>query len=212
MLKIDTMVFNPFQENTYILYDDSKECIIIDPGMFSPAEQNNLVERIDQLGLKPVKALQTHLHIDHVLGCRFVYEKYGLHPWAHQDDEFFIENTMNYARQFGFQLSENPPGLGGYLNDGEIICFGNSKIRVIHVPGHSPGGVLFYDPNSGILVSGDVLFKKSIGRSDLPGGNQHQLTDGINEKIMVLPDNTNVYPGHGPSTTIGSERESNPFL
>lgn len=206
------MVFNPFQENTYLLYDETKDCAIIDPGMLSLAEQKSFVDAIDQLGLNPVMALQTHLHVDHVFGCGFVLEKYGLAPQAHASDEFFIENTQSYARQFGFELEKNPPALGSYLKQDDVIQLGNSKLVVIHVPGHSPGGILFYNSLSGILVSGDVLFQGSIGRSDLPGGNQHELIDGIQEKIMVLPDHVKVYPGHGPSTTIGFERINNPYL
>lgn len=212
MLQIHTLTFNPFQENTYLLYDETKECAIVDPGMYSSAEQETLVKTIEKLGLTPVLALQTHLHVDHVFGCSFVLEKYGLAPQAHAADEFFIENTQAYARQFGLNIDKNPPGLGGYLKEGDEVKFGNSTIKVIHVPGHSPGGVLFYNALSGILVSGDVLFQGSVGRSDLPGGNQHELIDGIHEKLMVLPDNVIAYPGHGPSTTIGFERTNNPYL
>jgi len=212
MLQIHTLTFNPFQENTYLLYDETKECAIVDPGMYSPAEQDTLVNAIEKLGLKPVLAIQTHLHVDHVLGCGFVLEKYGLAPKAHAADEFFIENTQAYARQFGLSIDKNPPALGAYLKDGDEVKFGTTILKVIHVPGHSPGGVLFYDVQSGILVSGDVLFQGSVGRSDLPGGNQHELIDGIQEKLMILPDGVKVYPGHGPSTTIGFERTNNPFL
>jgi len=212
MLEIHTLVFNPFQENTYLLFDDTKECAIIDPGMLTEAEQDKLVAVINQLGLKPVVALQTHLHVDHVLGCGFVLEKYGLSPMAHKADEFFLEITKSYAQQFGIIIQQNPPALGGYLNHNDEVKFGNTALKVIHIPGHSPGGILFYNEPSGILVAGDVLFKGSVGRSDLPGGNHHELIDGINEKLMILPDDVKVYPGHGPSTTIGLERSGNPFL
>lgn len=212
MVQIHSLVFNPFQENTYILYDETKECAIIDAGMYSSDEQAKLVKTIETLDLKPVIALQTHLHIDHVFGCSFILEKYGLAPQAHIADEFILENTKSYARQFGVNLKETPPALGGYLEEGDEVKFGNTVLKVIHVPGHSPGGVLFYNLQLGILVSGDVLFKGSIGRSDLSGGNQHELISGIQAKVMVLPDDVIVYPGHGSSTTIGFERISNPFL
>lgn len=212
MVQIETLVFNPFQENTYLLYDETKECAIVDPGMFSSSEQDEIVKTIDKLGLKPVLVLQTHLHVDHVFGCGFVLKKYGLRAQAHVADEFLLENTKEYARQFGFNLKENPPALGGYLKDGDEVKFGNSVLKIIHVPGHSPGGILFYNIESVTLISGDVLFRGSVGRSDLPGGNQHELIDGIHEKLMLLPDDVRVYPGHGPSTTIGYEKIHNPYI
>ena len=212
MLQIKTLVFNPFQENTYLLYDETKECAIVDAGMLSAAENQILVDTIDQLGVRPVKLLQTHLHLDHVFGARFVLEKYGLSPIAHVADEFLIGQTVEYARQFGVTIAENPPSLISTLADGDMVTIGNSSLEVIHLPGHSPGGIGFYQPQDKLLIVGDVLFNGSVGRSDLPGGDHNVLIKGIQDRLMQLPDNVAVYPGHGPTTTIGQERESNPFF
>lgn len=212
MLQVKTFVFNPFQENTYLLYDESGECAIVDPGMLLDAEKQQLSQAIENMGLKPVKILQTHLHLDHVFGLQYAVDTYGLKPEAHADDLFLISQTKDYARQFGVNMDANPPMPETILNEGDLVKFGNTTLSVIHVPGHSPGGILFYNAEHKILVAGDVLFQGSVGRSDLPCGNHHLLIDTINEKLMVLPDDVTVFPGHGPHTTIGNERNSNPFL
>lgn len=212
MLQIHTLVFSPFQENTYLMFDETNECAIVDPGMLTVAEEEKLMQTIDQLGLTPVLVLQTHLHIDHVFGSRFVFEKYGLMPRAHVDDAFLLNRIQDYARQYGIDKMKNPPELGSALTENDEVTFGHTTLRVIHVPGHSPGGIVFYNAEASVLLAGDVLFRGSIGRSDLPGGNQHELIEGIQAKLMVLPDEVQVYPGHGPATTIGYERANNPFL
>ena len=212
MFQVKSFTFNPFQENSYLIYDETKECAIVDPGMLTEQENNHLVEAIDQLGLKPVLLLQTHLHLDHVFGMGFVAEKYGLQPIAHPDDEFLLAQTVEYSRQFGVELKAQPPSLGGYLNDGDIVSFGNTKLKVIHVPGHSPGGIVLYNEEAKVMIAGDVLFQGSVGRSDLPGGSYEDLIYGIQTRLMIYPDEVKVYPGHGPATTIGIERVSNPFL
>lgn len=211
-MKIEIIPQNPWQVNTIILWDETGECIIIDPGCFDAAEKQQIVDFVTTNGLRPVRLLHTHLHLDHVFGTGFIAEKYNLKPEAHPDDEFFINQTKDYAAQFGVTIEQNPPGLGGYLNEGEELTFGNSTLRIIHLPGHSPGGVAFYNENDKILVSGDVLFKDSIGRTDLPGGNLDTLLSNIKNKLFTLPDDTVVYPGHGPDTTIGYEMEENPFF
>ncbi len=212
MFQVKTFTFNPFQENSYLIYDETKECAIVDPGMLTEQENNYLVEVIDQLGLKPVLLLQTHLHLDHVFGMGFVAKKYGLQPIAHPDDEFLLAQTVEYSRQFGVELNAQPPSLGGYLNDGDTVSFGNTTLKVIHIPGHSPGGIVFYNEEAKVMIAGDVLFQGSVGRSDLPGGSYEDLIHGIQTRLMILPDEVKVYPGHGPATTIGNERVSNPFL
>lgn len=212
MFQVKSFTFNPFQENSYLIYDETKECAIVDPGMLTEQENNHLVVAIDQLGLKPVLLLQTHLHLDHVFGMGFVAEKYGLEPIAHPDDEFLLAQTVEYSRQFGVELSAQPPSLGGYLNDGDTVSFGNTKLKVIHIPGHSPGGIVFYNEEAKVMITGDVLFQGSVGRSDLPGGSYEDLIYGIQTRLMIYPDEVKVYPGHGPATTIGIERVSNPFL
>ncbi len=212
MLQIETLVFSPFQENTYVLCDETGDCVIVDPGCLEIREEQRLVAFIEQHNLKPVKLINTHLHLDHVFGSAFVADKWGLEIWAHRDDEFMIPNTVNHARHFGVNMNDNPPPVYHYINDGDDVTFGNTTLKVIHVPGHSPGGVAFYHQQSARLISGDILFRESVGRSDLPGGNHEQLIAGITQKLMTLPDNVKVYPGHGPSTTIGWEKSHNPYL
>lgn len=212
MLHIEQMVFNPFQENTYIVYADNGDCAIIDPGMLFEQEQEQLVEKISSLKVVPRLLLQTHLHVDHVLGSRFVSEKYGLELMAHEADEFLIGQFRNMAAAFGMDIDEDPPAPVHKLKDGDPVKLGDVSFEVIHIPGHSPGGIVFYSSEEKVLFAGDVLFKGSVGRSDLPRGNQHELIDRIKKRLLVLPDNVTVYPGHGPFTTIGEERSTNPFL
>ncbi|WP_462318795.1 MBL fold metallo-hydrolase [Marinilabilia sp.] len=212
MLNIETLVFNPFQENTYIVYTGNKECAIVDPGMLFPQEEEMLEDRINSLGLTPKLLLQTHLHVDHVLGAAFVANKWGIGPMAHEGDDFLVGQAKTMAAGFGMDLKENPPAPVKHLKEGDIVELGDVKFEVIHLPGHSPGGIAFYAKNEKVLLVGDVLFKGSIGRSDLPGGNQHELIDAIRNKLLVLPDDVKVYSGHGPVTTIGEEKKTNPFL
>ena len=211
-MNIHTIPLNPWQVNTYILSDDSGECVIIDPGCFGSEEESKLSEFLSSNGLKPVRLLHTHLHLDHVFGTRYVSEKYGLKPEAHPDDEIFIPITKDYASQFGVTLDDNPPPLGAYLNEDDEIHFGKSNLKIIHIPGHSPGGIVFYSETDGIAIAGDVLFRDSIGRTDLPGGDHDSLISNIKNKLFTLPEDTVVYPGHGPSTTIGYEMKNNPFI
>lgn len=212
MINIDVIPINPWQENTYILSDESGECVIIDPGCLSSEECELVSSFIDNKGYKPVRLLQTHLHLDHVFGTKYIAEKYDLKLEAHLADEFFIGQTVEYAAQFGVQVASNPPAIGTYLDNGDKVSFGNSTLEVIHVPGHSPGGIVFYSKADDIAIVGDVLFRESIGRADLPGGDYDTLIASIKSKLLVLNDEVKVYPGHGPSTTIGHERSNNPFL
>ncbi|MGQ1889034.1 MBL fold metallo-hydrolase [Thermophagus sp. OGC60D27] len=212
MLHIEPLVFNPFQENTLIVYTDSGECAIVDPGMLFDHEEARLVEKIAELKVVPRLLLQTHLHVDHVLGTRFVSEKYGLDPMAHEGDEFLIGQTKSMAASFGMAVDRDPPVPAVHLNHGDRVELGATTFEVIHVPGHSPGGIAFYSAENKVLLAGDILFKGSVGRSDLPGGNHKLLIDGIKSRLMVLPDDVVVYPGHGPKTTIGEEKRTNPFL
>ena len=211
-MKTTVIPLNPWQVNTIILSDETNECVIIDPGCFNSEEQQQLSGFISKNNLKPVRLLHTHLHLDHVFGTRYITEKYGIRPEAHPGDEFFIGITKDYASQFGVTLEQNPPAPGNYLNEGDTVSFGNTTLKVIHVPGHSPGGIAFYNENDGVLIAGDVLFRESIGRTDLPGGDYDTLIANIKNKLLSLPPETVVYPGHGPSTTIGFEKENNPFL
>jgi hydroxyacylglutathione hydrolase len=212
MIKLEKLTFNPFQENTYLLYDETGECLIIDPGCMDLQEQQRLASTIMAKQLKPVMLIHTHLHLDHVFGSKFVANNWELPVLAHKADEFFIPITKEYALKFGIQVNENPPALTGYLSEGDEVGFGKSSVKVIHVPGHSPGGVCFYAAEEKILVAGDILFAGSVGRTDLAMGDYDALIDNIKAKLLILPDDTVVYPGHGPSTTIGQEKLSNGFL
>jgi len=212
MINVDVIPINPWQENTYILSDESGECVIIDPGCLSPEECQLVSDFISNKGYKPVRLLQTHMHLDHVFGSKYIAEKYNLKLEAHIADEFFIDQTVTYAAQFGVQVEANPPAIGNYLNAGDTVSFGKSELSVIHVPGHSPGGIVFYSKADDIAIVGDVLFYESVGRSDLPGGDADTLIASIKSQLLVLNDEVKVYPGHGPSSTIGHERANNPFL
>ncbi len=212
MIHVDTLPINPWQENTYILSDETGECVIIDPGCLSESEQQSIVDFIKNKNLKPVKLLQTHLHLDHVFGSRFIANTYNLKMEAHAGDEFFIEQTMSYAQQFGVQVKANPPAISTYLNDGDVITFGHSTLKVMHLPGHSQGGIAFYNEDDKLAIVGDSIFRESIGRTDLPGGDYDTLISSLKDKLLKLSDDVRIYPGHGPSSTIGFERKHNSFL
>ena len=212
MLKIHTLVYSPWQENTYVIAAENGECIIVDPGCLITAEQEDLVEFLNEKKLTPVKLVNTHLHLDHVFGNRFVCETFNLGAEAHKADEFWLENMVPYAAQMGVEVKQNPPALNAHLEHNQVIEFGGSTLKVLHVPGHSPGGVALYLEKEKTLIAGDILFRESIGRADLPGGDFDALIAGIKEHLLVLPEDTVVYCGHGPSTTIGHEKVHNQFF
>jgi glyoxylase-like metal-dependent hydrolase (beta-lactamase superfamily II) len=210
MLKIRTFVFNPFQENTYVLYDETGECIVIDPGCYEPEEQEELSDFIRDEKLKVKLLVNTHCHVDHVLGNYFVKEKYQVRLLIHAADEPVLKAVKVYAPNYGMhEYQDATPD--GYLAEGDTVKFGQQELQVLFVPGHAPGHVAFYDKKSKTLMGGDVLFYNSIGRTDLPGGNFDVLIRSIQEKLFKLPDDVTVYPGHGPETTIGFEKRTNPF-
>jgi hydroxyacylglutathione hydrolase len=211
MINIKQFTFNPYQENTYVLFDETGECVIIDPGMYEPAEQNEFVAFIKSAGLKPVQLLNTHCHIDHVLGNKFVFDNWGLKPRFHRGELVILQAIPGYAPQMGirYELSPDPEH---FLEESGSLTFGNSKLDLIFAPGHSPAHLCFYSEADNFLIGGDVLFYNSIGRTDLPGGNHEQLIQSIRENLFVLPDDCKVFPGHGKSTTIGYEKKTNPFL
>ena len=211
MIKIKTFVFNPFQENTFLLYDDTKQCAIIDAGCYSEKEKNELVSFIEKNDLEPVKLLNTHCHIDHILGNCFVARQYNLKSEAHQKDNIILENVVQHGRVFGVE-AEQPPDMQIFLEENDIVKFGGSQLLVLHVPGHSPGSIVFYNEEQKFAIVGDVLFNGSIGRTDLPGGDYDTLIKNIKDKLFVLEDDVVVYTGHGPETTIGYERKTNPFF
>jgi glyoxylase-like metal-dependent hydrolase (beta-lactamase superfamily II) len=210
-MEIAIFVFNPFAENTFILYDETSECIIIDPGCNDINEESTLLDFIESKKLKPVRLINTHFHIDHVLGNHFIHNKFGLQPLLHKEAMYFFQLQPQIAMSYGIQYQPSPEP-ASFLDEGDTVEFGNSELEVIHVPGHSRGSICLHHAPSKSLIAGDVLFQESIGRTDLPGGDYDTLISGIKSKLFQLDPDTRVYPGHGPSTTIGHEMEWNPFL
>ena len=204
-------VFNPLQENTYLIHDETGECVVVDAGCHSKGEQDVLKSYIDDHRLRLIALLNTHCHFDHVFGNAFLCSEYGVKSRAHRGELRNIERFKSGAALFGF-VGDPPPVPSDFLEDGMWIEFGKSKLQVIYTPGHSPGGLCFYSPDNKFVISGDTLFAESIGRTDLPGGDYDTLMESLKKLTEILPDNTEVYPGHGPQTTIGHEKLHNPFL
>lgn len=211
MIEIKSFTFNPFAENTYILYDtDTREAIIIDPGCYEKEEQTQLKNYITNQQLKVVKLLNTHGHIDHVLGNSWVKEQYGVKLYVHREDEATLRAVETYAAVYGFpRYTGSTPD--EYLQEGGSVGFGNASLEILFVPGHAPGHIAFYHRDQKFCINGDCLFQGSIGRTDLPGGDFDTLINSIRTKLFALPDDTVVYCGHGPATTIGHEKKHNPF-
>lgn len=212
MITIQSFSVNFFSVNTYIVHDNTKEAVIIDCGCISPEEENTISNYIDKNELVLKHNLCTHLHLDHILGNAFIYNKYGLSPEAHKADVEGLPSPDEQAKRFGLPLHIKFVPVEKKIVGGDIISFGNSELAALLVPGHSPGSLAFYNRKNGYLFSGDALFANSIGRTDLWGGNMDVLIAAINDKLLTLPDETIVYPGHGPETTIFSEKMGNPFL
>lgn len=211
MLYLKSFTFNPFQQNTYLLYDNEGTAFIIDPGNYTSSENAILKNFIDEKKLKLSRLLLTHAHIDHILGNKFILDNYGLLPEMHKEELFFIERLPETAVMYGVPCDPSPfPEK--YISPGDKISLGQYEFETIFTPGHSPGSISFYNKENKLLISGDVLFYNSIGRSDLPKGDHETLLRSIREKLFVLPDDVKVYSGHGPATTIGYEKQTNPFL
>ena len=211
-MTIKIFTFNPIQENTYVVHDETGEAIVIDAGCYFDEEKKKLKSYIDEQELTLKRVLNTHLHFDHQFGNKFLFETYGILPEAHPADEFLLQGVVAKAMIYGFPIQEDAQKIGNYLSEHQEIKFGNTLLRCILISGHSPGHLVFYNENEHILFGGDVLFRGSIGRTDLERGDHATLIKNITEKLLVLPDQTVVYPGHGPATTIGEEKETNPFL
>lgn len=210
-MNLKSFPFNPFQENTYVVWDKEGHCAIIDPGCYEQHERDELIAFIESQNLKPIKLLNTHCHVDHVLGNRFISEKYALDLEMHRDDLPVLQAVPSYARNWGFETGEMvTPAV--FLKEGETVSVGDLTFEILHVPGHSPGSICFYHRPSAQVIAGDALFYGSIGRTDLPGGNHAQLINAIKTKLLTLPDEVRVHPGHGPATTVGFEKRNNPFL
>ena len=211
MLEVYRFIFNPFQENSYVLIDDTKTCAIVDPGNYSEDENRRLKAFITENGLNPKMILLTHGHFDHICGISFLTDTFGLPVYAHAKAQKMINEAPEHGAAFGITLMQ-PPVINYKIEDGEELFIGNSELKVIHLPGHSEGSVFFYNVENKIAVVGDILFNGSIGRTDLPGGNLDDLLTGIHKKLLVLPEDTQIFPGHGPETSIGIEAKTNPFL
>jgi len=211
-MKIKRFEFNMFPVNCYVIWDETKEAVVIDAGCFYDEEKQALKNFILSNELNVKHLLNTHLHLDHIFGNPFMLKEFGLQAEACQIDEFWLESAPKQSRMFGFELKEAPVPLGKYLIDGDIITFGNITLEAIHVPGHSPGSLVFYCKKENCMFSGDVLFQGSIGRADLTGGNFEELKEHICSRLFILPNETIVYPGHGAPTTIGIEKAENPFF
>ena len=211
MLKIKSFEFSPIQENTYVLYNEFNQCAIIDPGCYFDDEKKELENFIKKMDLKPILLLNTHCHLDHVFGNKFVAETFDLILHIHEKEKLVLDfapvSGLTYNMPF-----DNYNGELNYLSENESIKIGNDTMKVLLTPGHSPGSISFYSEENNFVISGDALFNRSIGRTDLPGGNHAMLITSIKEQLFTLPDETNVYSGHGPYTTIEAEKKHNPFF
>lgn len=203
--------FNVFAENTYILYNEANEAAIIDPGCSTPEECRQVADFIQSEKLKPLLLLNTHCHVDHILGNHFVYSEYGLAPIIHKNELFLLDKLTEIANFYGIDAISSPEPLR-FIEEHEKITLGDITLEVIYAPGHSPGSVCFYNADEKKLWGGDVLFRESIGRTDLPGGDYDTLENNILAKLFILPDEVEVFPGHGIPTTIGHEKRYNPFV
>lgn len=211
MLKLKSFTVNPFQQNTYLIWDSKGIAAIIDPGNSTNLENQMIKRFIEENNLNLQRLLLTHAHIDHVMGNQFIYETYGLLPELHPDDNFFIDAMMQTASMYGLNCEQSPAASKTLAHE-QVIELGELSIKCLHTPGHSPGSISFYFEKEKVLISGDVLFNGSIGRTDLPMGNYDTLIESIKTQLMPLGDDVKAYSGHGPSTTIGFERLNNPFL
>ncbi|MBI3512227.1 MAG: MBL fold metallo-hydrolase [Bacteroidetes bacterium] len=209
-MKIKTFTFNPFTQNTYVLSDESGECVIIDPGCYDSEEEQELENYISAEKLKPVHLLNTHCHVDHVFGNYFAAQKWNLGLEINKEELPVLRAFPKVCELYGLKGNVQPEP-EKFLDEGQTVKFGNTTLEIFFTPGHSPGSICFYSEKDKTIISGDVLFQNSIGRSDLPGGDPETLLNSIRKKLFVLPDEVNVFSGHGPSTTIGWEKRNNPF-
>ncbi len=211
MFAVKAFTFSPVQENTYILYNEQKKAFIIDPGCYFDEERDELASFLQQTELQPIQLLNTHCHLDHVFGNKWIYETYGLELHLHVNEK----QVLDFAPASGLMWNlpfDNYNGPLHWLKEGDEIEMGDDKLTVLFTPGHAPGHICFYCKAQNFVIGGDVLFRESIGRTDLPGGNHQTLINSIRTQLFVLPDETIVYNGHGPATTIGHEKKYNPFL
>lgn len=211
MLNVKIFQFNPLQENTYLLFNEALQCIIIDPGCYTDQERQLLTQFISFKQLKPILLLNTHCHLDHVFGNKFIHEQYGLELHLHAGEQKVLEMAPTSGLMWNLPF-DNYQGKLHFLDESQPIILGTEKLEILFTPGHSPASISFYSKANDLLIAGDVLFRESVGRTDLPGGNPDLLADSIRRKFYTLPDETIVYPGHGIPTTIGHEKKHNPFI
>jgi len=211
MITVKSFVFNELEVNGFVVFDETQHCIIVDPGCNTSRQCDQLEEFIARQSLTPVYIVNTHGHFDHIFGNAWAKNRYSCPLLIHQADLPLVEQADKYAGIFGFNINR-PPVPDRFIGHGESLTFGNSQLEILHVPGHSPGSIVLYSLSDSFMICGDVLFRGSIGRTDLLGGDYDLLIRGIREKLMTLPRDTVVWPGHGPKTTIGHEYDTNPFL
>ena len=211
MFQIKLFTFNPIQENTYVLYNENGHCLVIDPGCYFDDEKDELHSFIKSQNLKPTYLLNTHCHLDHVFGNKFIAEAFNIKLNAHRKEEAVLQMAPASGLMFNLPF-DSYTGPIDFIEEGDIILLDADQLEALHVPGHSPGSLCYYCKKQKFVIGGDTLFLNSIGRTDLPGGSHHDLVSHIKEKLFSLPDDVIVYPGHGPQTTIGAEKKNNPFL
>ena len=212
MTTVQSFEVNYFSENTYIVYDETKEGVIIDCGCMNKEEQQLISRFVSEQQLTLKRYLCTHLHLDHIFGNQFVWKQYGLKPEASKADVEGLPSPIDQAKAFRLPLAIQEVAVEHFLAGGQIVQFGKTQLEVISVPGHSPGGLAFYNRKNGFVIVGDSRFAGSIGRTDLWGGSQELLQAALHDRILSLPDETIVYPGHGPETRVIDEKFSNPYL
>lgn len=212
MTQVQIFEFNPFAENTCIVFDDTGECAIFDPGCYTPGEREALKNFIEENNLRPVRLINTHCHLDHVFGNAFVAKTWNLGLEIHVGELPVLERFPQTCQMYGIPFAEKSPVPARFLEPGDVVEFGKTRLKVLFTPGHSPASISFYCKEDGFVIAGDVLFYESIGRTDLPGGDMNTLLSSIRTQLFTLPDETLVYPGHGPATTVRHEKEYNPFL
>lgn len=210
-MEVYRLVFSPIEVNTYILAESTGECAIIDCGCYDEDEFSELTSFLDQKKLRPVLLLNTHCHLDHIFGNKYLLSKYKLRSYSGREDEINRKLAVQHASFFGLSM-DYPPEPEGFIEDNQVITFATTRMKALHVPGHSPGSMAFYVEAEGCVFTGDALFARSIGRSDLPGGDHDVLIKSIKTRLFTLPETTTVYPGHGEKTDIGTEMRNNPYF
>ena len=211
MLNVKIFQFNPLQENTYLIFNEEQHCIIVDPGCYTDQERQQLVQFISSKQLRPVLLVNTHCHLDHVFGNKFIHEQYGLELHIHEGEQKVLEMAPTSGLMWNLPF-DNYQGKLHFIDESLPLELGNDRLEILFTPGHSPASITLYSKKDDLLIAGDVLFRESVGRTDLPGGNPDILAQSIKTKLYTLPDETIVYPGHGIPTTIGHEKHHNPFI